>query len=153
MSDFFPDITTVRPRFSTAPTGEPVGGVFLRYNDERSKSYPKHRQKGRMYTMRRITMTGRLTRDPELKELTSKTDESKKLKRLTFGVANNDNGKDKDPEFFDAVAWDQLAVWVPLVPVITRSFGEFSMWRCTMGHTLSGKGTVRLALTVLPCGI
>ena len=61
--------------------------------------------------MRRITMTGRLTRDPELKELTSKTDESKKLKRLTFGVANNDNGKDKDPEFFDAVAWDQLAVW------------------------------------------
>ena len=88
MSDFFPDITTVRPRFSTAPTGEPVGGGVLRY-----------------------TMTGRLTRDPELKELTSKTDESKKLKRLTFGVANNDNGKDKDPEFFDAVAWDQLAVW------------------------------------------
>ncbi len=111
MSDFFPDITTVRPRFSTAPTGEPVGGGFLRYNDERSKSYPHYKQKGRMYTMRRITMTGRLTRDPELKELTSKTDESKKLKRLTFGVANNDNGKDKDPEFFDAVAWDQLAVW------------------------------------------
>ena len=48
-----------------------------------------------MYTMRRITMTGRLTRDPELKELTSKQDESKKLKRLTFGVANNDNGKSK----------------------------------------------------------
>ncbi|MBQ8083671.1 MAG: single-stranded DNA-binding protein [Clostridia bacterium] len=64
-----------------------------------------------MKTMRRITMTGRLTRDPELKELASKTDENVKLKRLTFGVANNDNGKEKDPEFFDVVCWDQLALW------------------------------------------
>ena len=58
-----------------------------------------------------IVLMGRLTRDPELKELTSKTDESKKLKRLTFGIANNDNGKEKDPEFFDVTCWDNLAIW------------------------------------------
>lgn len=61
--------------------------------------------------MRRMTMTGRLTKEPELRELDSKTEEGKKLKRLTFSIANNDNGKDKEPEFFDAVCWDQLAVW------------------------------------------
>ena len=61
--------------------------------------------------MRRITMTCRLTRDPELKELASKADENVKLKRLTFGVANNDNRKEKESEFFNVVCWDQLAAW------------------------------------------
>ena len=61
--------------------------------------------------MRRSTLTCRLTRDPELKELTSKADESVKLKRLTFGVANNDNGKEKDPEFLEVVCLEQLAIW------------------------------------------
>ncbi len=61
--------------------------------------------------MRQITLTGRLTKDPELRELDSKTESGKKLKRLTFGLANNDNGKDRDPEFFDIVCWDALAIW------------------------------------------
>ena len=54
--------------------------------------------------MRRITMTCRLTRDPELKELASKADENVKLKRLTFGVANNDNGKEPILQMFASMA-------------------------------------------------
>lgn len=61
--------------------------------------------------MRRIILTGRLTRDPEYRDLTSREDKNRILNRLTFSIANNDNGKENDPEYFDVVVWDALAVW------------------------------------------
>ena len=61
--------------------------------------------------MRQMSLTGRLTKDPELRELESKLEAGKMLKRLTFRIANNDNGKEKDPEFFDVTCWDNLAIW------------------------------------------
>lgn len=61
--------------------------------------------------MRRMMITGRLTRDPELKEVDSKLNPGTKDKLLRFGIANNDNGKDKDPDYFDAACWDTLATW------------------------------------------
>lgn len=61
--------------------------------------------------MRRIVMTGRLTRDPEFREVTAKDDKERKIPRLTFGIANNDNGKENAAEFFDVVVWDRLATW------------------------------------------
>lgn len=57
--------------------------------------------------MRMITMTGRLTADPELKKYDK---EEKEIQRLTFSIANNDAGKD-NPEFFDVVCWGSIAEW------------------------------------------
>lgn len=61
--------------------------------------------------MRIMVLTGRLTDDPELREFTDKEDAEKKLQRLTLSLANNDNGKDRPPEFFDVVCWGNLATW------------------------------------------
>ena len=57
--------------------------------------------------MRMISLTGRLTADPELKEFDR---DERKIKRLTFSLANNDYGKE-NPEFFDVVCWDGVADW------------------------------------------
>ena len=61
--------------------------------------------------MRNIVLTGRLTRDAELKESTTGGEQNKPYKLLKFSIANNDNGKEKEPEFFDVVAWGNLATW------------------------------------------
>lgn len=61
--------------------------------------------------MRYILLTGRLTRDVEFKESTTGGEQNKHYKLLKFSIANNDNGKEKDPEFFDVIAWDNLATW------------------------------------------
>lgn len=61
--------------------------------------------------MRYIVLTGRLTRDAEFRESGGDGNGDKKYKLLKFSIANNDNGKDKDPEFFDVIAWENLATW------------------------------------------
>ena len=56
--------------------------------------------------MRSIFISGRLTRDPEIYEVTEK-----KIKVAEFTLANNDRDKE-NPEFFDVVCWDTTAAFV-----------------------------------------
>lgn len=55
--------------------------------------------------MKAIFLTGRLTRDPEIKEVTDK-----KTKVANFTIANNEH--DEDGEFYDVVCWDKTAEYV-----------------------------------------
>ncbi|MBQ1451709.1 MAG: single-stranded DNA-binding protein [Clostridia bacterium] len=56
--------------------------------------------------MRSIILSGRLTRDPEIREVTEK-----KTKVAEFTLANNDRDKE-NAEFFDVTCWDTLAKFV-----------------------------------------
>ena len=61
--------------------------------------------------MRLMTITGRLTAVPEYNVYDAKNGDDRVVQRLTFSVANNDNGKDADPEYYDVVCWGKLAEW------------------------------------------
>ncbi len=52
--------------------------------------------------MKAIILSGRLTRDPEIKEVTDK-----KTKVADFTVANNEYSE--NGEFYDVVCWDKTA--------------------------------------------
>ena len=56
--------------------------------------------------MRAIYLSGRLTKEPEIKEVTDK-----KVKVAEFTLANNDRDKEQ-AEFFDVVCWDATANFV-----------------------------------------
>lgn len=56
--------------------------------------------------MRSIILSGRLTRDPEVKEVTEK-----KIKVAEFTLANNDRDRE-NAEYFDVSCWDQTATFV-----------------------------------------
>ena len=56
--------------------------------------------------MRAIILSGRLTREPEIKEVTDK-----KIKVAEFTLANNDRDKE-NAEFFDVSCWDHTATFV-----------------------------------------
>lgn len=56
--------------------------------------------------MRSIFLSGRLTKEPEIKEVTEN-----KVKVAEFTLANNDRDKE-NAEFFDVVCWDALAKFV-----------------------------------------
>ena len=56
--------------------------------------------------MRSIILSGRLTRDPEVKEVTEK-----KIKVAECTLANNDRDKE-NAEYFDVYCWEQTANFV-----------------------------------------
>ncbi|MCQ2461245.1 MAG: single-stranded DNA-binding protein [Clostridia bacterium] len=56
--------------------------------------------------MKAIFLSGRLTRDPEIKEVTDK-----KTKVADFTIANNERDSENG-EFFDIVCWDKTAEFV-----------------------------------------
>lgn len=56
--------------------------------------------------MKAIIISGRLTRDPEIKTVTDK-----KTKIANFTIANNDKDKENG-EFYDVVCWDSTAEFV-----------------------------------------
>lgn len=54
--------------------------------------------------MKSIFVTGRLTGDPEIKEIGDK-----KTKVANFRIANNDGGKESAADFYDVACWDKQA--------------------------------------------
>lgn len=55
--------------------------------------------------LNKVIILGRLTKDPEIKEV-KKADKERKVSAFTIA---NDKGKDTEAQFFDCYAWDALA--------------------------------------------
>ena len=55
--------------------------------------------------LNKVIILGRLTKDPEIKEV-KKADKEHKVSAFTIA---NDKGKDTEAQFFDCYAWDALA--------------------------------------------
>src|ERR1035437_4357011 len=95
-------------RVTAGPTDRPSGPAAPPAESPAARTQGRTRRPGRpggIGSMNKVLLTGRLTRDPELRVLASGKNVT------TFSVATNEyvgNGKEK-AEFHSVVTWDRLA--------------------------------------------